>query len=186
MAIDPNLITTVRVGELPANNITLESKIAHEIESNLNQATVQGLVNFLQPYIGTFQFEIKQLDVTTQYITDNFDASGLGTNIMLGWAICNGSNGTKNRDGRVGISYGTSNNVLGQTGGSTTHALLANQIPPLQVPYTGSNDDNGGEGVYIVTSGSQPNTVKYLTTQGSGTAHNIMQPFIVQLFIMKL
>jgi len=184
--IDPNLITTVRVGELPANNITLESKISHEIGADLNQATIQSLITFLQPYIGTFQFEVKQLDVTTQYITDNFDNTGLGTNLMVGWAICNGANGTHNFDGRVGVAYGTTKNVMGQIGGATTHALLANEIPPIQVPYTGSNDDNGGEGIYIVNSGAQPNTLKYLVSTGTGTAHNIMQPYIVQLFIMKL
>ena len=34
--INPNDITTVRVGELPPNIPTLESKIPHELGTNLN------------------------------------------------------------------------------------------------------------------------------------------------------
>lgn len=50
--------------------------------------------------------DIKEVDCTNQYITDNFDSSGKGKNERLGWAICNGNNGTRNRTGRVSVAYG--------------------------------------------------------------------------------
>jgi len=81
MAIDPLLITTKRVGELPLGLPLLESKIPHEIGSDLNYMTIQQMINFLQPYIGTFQHEVKILHVDSAYITANFESSGLGKTI---------------------------------------------------------------------------------------------------------
>ena len=51
--IDPNLITTARVGELPSNPITLTSKLAHEVGTDLNQGTVQALADVIGAYLGT-------------------------------------------------------------------------------------------------------------------------------------
>ena len=51
--IDPNLITTERVGELPSNPITLTSKLAHEVGTDLNQGTVQALADVIGAYLGT-------------------------------------------------------------------------------------------------------------------------------------
>lgn len=180
--IDPNLITTVRVGELPISSVSLSSKIAHEVGTDLHQATIQDLVNFLQPYIGTFQYEVKTLDVKTQYITDNFDNTGLGINIMVGWAICNGANGTHNIDGRVLLPYGTNNNVMGQFGGSrdavlVSHSHIINEVYNENI--TGTKVGSGGGTIEAV--GTQNTS----TVGVSGTDKN-MQPFIVQLFIMKL
>jgi hypothetical protein len=36
--------------------------------------------------------------------------------------------------------------AIGGGGGSTTHVLTTAQIPALQVPFTGSNADNGDPG----------------------------------------
>lgn len=51
--IDPNLITTARVGELPSNPISLTSKVAHEVGTELNQGTVQALADVIGAYLGT-------------------------------------------------------------------------------------------------------------------------------------
>lgn len=51
--IDPNLITTVRVGELPSNPISLTDNIPHEIGTELYQATVQELADVIGGYLGS-------------------------------------------------------------------------------------------------------------------------------------
>ena len=56
----------------------------------------------------------------------------------------------------------------------------------MQVPYTGSSADNGDPGTFIVTAATESNGVKNLTTGGAGTAHNIMQPYLITLMIQKL
>src|SRR4051812_44209410 len=55
------------------------------------------------------QYQVIELDCPQAYLAANFDGTGLGlTNgLWPGFAICNGNNGTKNRNGRVGIGYGT-------------------------------------------------------------------------------
>src|SRR3990172_7309905 len=118
--IDPNLITTIRVGELPPSVFSLTDNIPHEVGTDLKSGTIQQLLDFLRPLVGKLQFEVVRMSVNTQYITDNFDITGLGTNLCLGFAICNGNNGTENLDGRSGIGYGTVNNFVGFTGGATT------------------------------------------------------------------
>lgn len=53
MSIDPNLINTARVGELPIGSVSLTNKIAHEISNELKQATVQELADVIGAYLGT-------------------------------------------------------------------------------------------------------------------------------------
>ena len=181
--IDPNIITTERVGELPINSISLTSKIPHEVGTVLSQATIQDLVNLLQPYIGTFQHEYKVLHVNSAFISDNFDSTGLGKNICLGWAIPNGQNGTTNIDGKVFVAYGSTYNIVGQTGGVTDVTLTTDQIPPHKHTVRGNNgvgsiggaDYPNGGGVLIDTS-----------VTGGGLSHTNMQPYIVELVIIKL
>src|SRR3990172_11449728 len=103
--IDPNLITTIRVGELPPSVFSLTDNIPHEVGTDLKSGTIQQLLDFLRPLVGKLQFEVVRMSVNTQYIVDNFDLvpgpnMGLGTNLCLGFAICNGNNGTENLDGR--------------------------------------------------------------------------------------
>lgn len=130
--------------------------------------------------------DIKEIDVSNAYIAANFDGTGLGINERTGWAICNGNNGTKNRNGRVSIGYGTSYLVMGATGGSETHTLTTNELPTIAanlgiVQITGNNTFTVGDmspGEYdLKTAAPWP---------GAGAAHNIMQPYIVTLFIQKL
>lgn len=130
--------------------------------------------------------DVKMVNCTNVYLTANFDSTGLGIAERLGWAICNGANGTRNMNGKVPLPYGSSYLTLGATGGEATHTLTVSEVPALSVSYTGSNDDTGDDGQYIVTSPTDPNTVHTLTTNGGGGAHNNMQPYVVTLFIQKL
>ena len=183
--INPNDITTIRVGELPPSPPTLESKIPHELGTNLNYFTIQQLIAFLQPYVGVFQYETKRLAVNQAYITDNFDETGLGKNICLGWAIRNGNNGTDNIDGKVGVAYGVSNNVIGQTGGSRDAVVVAHSHTYTQYQLDQEVSANGNGVRSLNKNNTQVGDFSTSSSGISGVGKN-MQPYIIDLYIMKL
>lgn len=51
--INPDLVTTVRVGELPPSAISLTDNIPHEVGTELHQATVQNLADVIADYIAS-------------------------------------------------------------------------------------------------------------------------------------
>lgn len=53
MAIQPEDITTVRVGQLPTGNFLLSDEIPHEAGTNLYKGTVQSLADFIGLYLET-------------------------------------------------------------------------------------------------------------------------------------
>ena len=198
--INPNDITTVRVGELPPNPPTLESKIPHELGTDLNYFTIQQLIEFLQPYVGVFQYETKRLAVTQSYIDENFDETGLGKNICLGWAIRNGSNGTDNIDGKVGVAYGVSNNVIGQIGGSRDSVVVkhdhlvfspgitavSNVLDDTGYPVVDSYGTGWGNDSYVIRKSNTAPTLGKTATSGVSGKDKNMQPYIIDLYIIKL
>ena len=184
--IDPNLITTISVGELPPLPITIDSLLAHEITGDLYKGTVNELLQLLRPLVGKLQFEIVELDVPNQYVIDNFDSTGLGINLCLGFAICNGQNGTKNRDGRTSIAYGENYNFIGALGGATTHTLTVAQMPIHSHDINGSTNTTGGSGQNVVNNATDNTGDVTTKTEGGGQSHNNMQPYIVTLTMMKL
>ncbi|MCO5280647.1 MAG: hypothetical protein M9931_06270 [Chitinophagales bacterium] len=58
----------------------------------------------------------------------NFDGTGLGTGTLLGWALCNGNNGTPNLNDRFVMGTNT-NASLGATGGNNSYSLTVAQLP---------------------------------------------------------
>jgi hypothetical protein len=140
------------------------------------------LTELLDPPSGTIMMK----DVSNAYITSNFDGSGLGINEEAGYAIVNGNNGTRNWNDRMPLAYGTTNAVMGATKGSNTQTLSVANIPPLNVPYTGSSVDNGDDGALIITAATGSNGTKNLTTGGTSTAFSIEPKTIVTLITMKL
>jgi hypothetical protein len=143
--------------------------------------------------------DIKEVDCTAEYIADNFDSTGLGINERIGWAICNGQNGTKNRGGRVGIGYSTvtddpldnvwenTYNNIGATGGEKEHTLTINEIPEHDhtVRKNGFLNKGGGDGTNVIGSEIGSNQLK-TGFAGGGEAHENRMPFIVSLFIQKI
>jgi hypothetical protein len=204
MAIDPNLITTIRVGELPTGSLELTDKIPREKGTDLYQGTIGELIAFIAPLISAIQFEVKTLHVNQAYIDDNFDMTpgstmGLGINLMTGYAIVNGNNGTINKDGRVGIAYGEVTNVIGQVGGEDTHVLTTAQMPnhfhlngvsddiTNVFVYGGTTEGMPGSATTDLDTGGSSRTYQGKTSaMGGGEAFNVRQRFLVELQVMKL
>lgn len=132
--------------------------------------------------------DVKEIDVPTSYIALNFDPTGLGINERLGWAICNGNNGTRNRLGRVGMQYSNTYPVLGAIGGTPDAVVVEHShatSPNTNIDY------GGGDGVGRARAGASSSGVGNpinVTVQNSGVSGANMnyQPYIVTLFIQKL
>jgi microcystin-dependent protein len=90
--------------------------------------------------------DIKEVACSLSYINDNFDMNptppllpgrGKVGSERYGWAICNGSNGTIDKRGRVGIGYDSTRtlfdsgsvNGIGAVGGAERHTLTVTQMP---------------------------------------------------------
>jgi len=133
-------------------------------------------------------YEVKELDCTNQFVTDNFDVTGLGINQMAGYAICNGNNGTKDRTGRTAIGTGGAY-TLGSTGGSADAVVVShshNTLPTGQV-----NGENASTRPYARwgNSGSDAlsqNVTLGTTTVGESGIGKNMQPYLVTLFIQRI
>jgi len=180
MAIDPSLISTIRYDQLSPDSISATSLIAIANGTDLFTITGQDLIDFINTNSNAFQFEMRDLYVDQTYIDTNFDGTGLGTGIMLGWAICNGQNGTPNDDGLVHIAYGTNYNVVNAVGGSK-NAVVVSHTHNFNLA-----GDASGDG--FVTFADGTGTGKNYTTDSAGVdgTNKNMQPYRVVLRIMKL
>ena len=194
MALDPALLSTVRVGELPPASFSLTDNLAHEVGTDLTRGTVQELINVIIPLVSALQFQVIEMDVTAQYLSDNFDGTGLGTNLCLGYAICNGANGTKNRNGKVALGYGTDYTTIGGIGGSKDAVLVAHTHRLRSAVWASSNTDGlstsnsiAGRSIastdYFVGGAGGFNFVE--STGDSATDKNL-QPYLITLMIQKL
>ena len=132
-----------------------------------------------------FTGDVKEVDCTNAYISANFDATGLGKNERIGWAICNGNNGTRNRNGRTSIAYGTSYGNMGDTGGSKNSVVVSHSHTYTQYDL-GQEVSSNGDGIRgLNKNNSQAGAFTTSTSGESGVGKNL-QPYIVSLFIQKL
>jgi len=128
--------------------------------------------------------DVKEIDVSNAYLNANFDITGLGINERLGWAICNGQNGTRNRSGRVAMAYDATNYpTLGAIGGSKDAVVVAHSHTVNQI--LGYGPTQGQDGFYDRSAGEAPYGVVTESAGVSGTDKNL-QPYMVTLMIMKL
>ena len=163
--IDTNLASGNKIPALKHREV--EHALLDYIQANLSQSG-----------------DIKRIKCDITYLNENFEVDGLGKNLRLGWAICNGNNGTDNLAGRVGVGYGLGYSVLGQIGGSKDAIVVEHSHTLFFEEYatgaTGNPGYDGGNNNYTVDQTKSTSTVGV-----SGIDRN-MQPYIIQLYIMKL
>lgn len=197
MAINPALINTVQVKDLPPNPISLTDNFPHEVGDVLSRATIQELIDFVRSNSVSFPYEIKYVRAPDiEYITDNFDMTigatqGIGKvgGIWEGWAICNGNNGTDNFDGQTLIGWGANYATVGQFLGEKEHILTVDEMPSHSHNVDIAFDGGGAVDMqsYVNSSGSDERFIPQPSSStGGGEPHNNMQPSVVVLIIMKL
>ena len=143
------------------------------------------LLSYIETNIAQYG-DIKRIYCDTTYLNENFDSTGLGKNLRAGWAICNGNNETDNIGGRVGVAYGTGFTALNYKGGEEEYTLTTDELPDMTYDLSGSSADNGDPGEKVLTANSQANSGITLQINEGGDAHNNMQPYVVNLYIMKI
>ncbi len=159
--------------------IDLNLSSGSKITALKHREVEHALLNYIQENIAQTG-DIKRIKCDITYLNDNFEVNGLGKNLRLGWAICNGNNGTDNLAGRVGIGYGTGYSTLGATGGSKDAVVVSHSHNVV------INGQGGGDGYVTYNDGiGSAHTYTTNTVGVDGTNKN-MQPYIVQLYIMKL
>lgn len=162
--------------------ITINLASGNKIPAIKHREVEFALLDYIQANLAQ-SGDIKRVKCDLTYLNDNFDVNGLGKNLRLGWQICNGNNGSDNLAGRVGIGYGLGWSVLGQLGGEQNHTLTIDEIPSHT--HTIAKATNDVDGTTLSPGNGSSGTVTSNNT-GGGLAHNNMQPYIINLYIMKL
>lgn len=88
----------------------------------------------------------------------NFNGTGLGTDTLSGWALCNGNNGTPNLSDRFVMGTNTSTN-LATTGGANSYSLTEAQLPSHTHSFT--TGSSGAHTHTITISSAGAHTHKY-------------------------
>lgn len=135
---------------------------------------------------------------------DNFDDTGLGVNIMSGWALCNGQNGAVDLRGRFVVGYDKDDNdykKIGNRGGSANVTLDISQLPAHRhvsesgagigglVKRSVSGTSTTAGSIDAVGSGTDPNVVSAPEQDnlvGEDKPHENRPPFYTLAYIQKV
>lgn len=131
------------------------------------------------------QFDIKYIWADATYLGNNFETNGLGKLLRLGWAICNGNNGTPNLGGRMILSYGGDFTTLNAQGGEKEHILTESEMPSHTHNAPADGGSTFSSGTYFRRDGQNTSNLQTSST-GGGLAHNNMPPYYTLIGIMKL
>jgi microcystin-dependent protein len=120
--------------------------------------------------------------------------SGAVSAIPVGWALCNGANGTPDLRDRFIVGAGNTY-AVGTTGGEATHVLSTNEMPAHTHTFDGSGDNkvdsnanqtNAGRGVWQNNNDVPGTYTGHMNSTGSGQAHENRPPYFALCYIMKL
>jgi len=116
----------------------------------------------------------------------NFDGTGKGTGDLLGWALCNGNNGTPNLEDKFIMGIITSARG-GETGGHNSMTLTTAQIPAHSHTFTavrtlGTCTNGSGACSY----GPRSPSAGITESAGDGAAFDIRPNFLALAYVMKL
>jgi microcystin-dependent protein len=103
----------------------------------------------------------------------DFDASGRGRFSMLGWAICNGQNGTVNLQNKT-VRGAMTSSEIGAEGGSDTVSLSVENMPSHN--HGMDNVPQGGYGLMRRSVSGQSVTVVGVDAVGSGNEPDLVSP----------
>lgn len=122
-----------------------------------------------------------------------------GSTPPTGWALCDGSNGTPNLRGRFilgsGQGTGLTGRVTGQSGGEELHMLTMDELPSHShnfSPTVNLHIEKNTAGAKLTnlfeSKDEDSNYATYTKTAntGGGKSHNIMPPYYVLAYIIKL
>jgi hypothetical protein len=135
-----------------------------------------------------------------------FDTTGLGiSGDAIGWAICNGENGTFDLRGHfiVGATTGIpgTNSVadtngvvlaaMNATGGERKHTLTISELPTVTpattIPiFSGGASDGAAGGTNVSTQSGGPNSAITIQPFGSNTPHNTVPPYTALAYIQRI
>lgn len=141
------------------------------------------------------------LNVTTKVQENSADLIPKGSIIMwngatapAGWALCDGTNGTPDLRGRFILGQGQGSGLTVRTftniGGAEQHTLTVDEMPAHTHVYAAHNDvtNNGCSSSNDVSCPDKNAWNPSFITEptGGGKPHDIMPPFYVLAYIMKL
>jgi hypothetical protein len=133
------------------------------------------------------QFDIKYIYADSTYLGNNFETNGLGKNLRLGWALCNGAThsgvATPNLGGRMIVSYGGDFTTLNAIGGNKDAIIVTHTHTISNSMY--SNSDTGSGKFAVGGQGVEGTAPTIEATGESGTDKN-MPPYYTLIGIMKL
>lgn len=176
--------------------INLNLASATEIEAVKHREVEVALLDFIEAN-SSQQFDIKPIYVDSTYLGNNFEINGLGKNLRLGWALCNGNNGTPPMQGRIIVNYGGDFTTLNAVGGSKDSVLIEHNHKSISTvnPSSEYNSSNKYTAAYRVAGGNTEYglqgtatipTTGFTTTEGELGINKNMPPYIVLTYIMKL
>ena len=104
----------------------------------------------------------------------NFDDTGLGINTLLGWALCNGNNGTPNLSDKF-VMGTTSSSSLGGTGGANSYSLTTAQLPSHNHSFTTDSAGSHSHSFTTNSAGSHSHSI-CISSAGSHTHSYYINP----------
>lgn len=180
--IDTNLASGTKIPAIKHREV--EHALLDYIQANLTQSG-----------------DIKPIKCDITYLNDNFEPSGLGKNLRLGWAICNGNTHSgqqmENIAGKTIVGFGGSFTTFSQEIGSPDAVLVEHSHNTVSVglvegvfsslrKFLGSLRTSGANLEYDLQGRTNAPTTGETSTVGvSGTDKNY-QPSIILLYIQKL